>query len=132
MDGLARILLIEDNQNIALTEKIALEAANYEVTVAEDGILGLERALKLSPHLILLDMLIPKMNGYLFLEAWQNNPVISNIPILVTSAKAQVDDLKQAFAYRIAGYLVKPFLPKELLEKVNEILHKERVENTND
>lgn len=121
MNPKAKILLIEDNKNIILVEKMCLEANGYEVLLAEDGIQGLEMVINGKPDLILLDILIPKMNGYLVLEALQNNPVTSDIPVLVTSAKAQVDDLKQAFAYKIQGYLVKPFTSQELLAKIKEV-----------
>lgn len=96
-----RILIIEDNEHIILVEKICLEAKGYDVSVATDGIEGLESAIRDQPDLILLDILIPKMNGYLVLEALQNNPAIQGIPVIVTSAKAQVDDLKKAYQYNI-------------------------------
>lgn len=132
MGTLARILIIEDNKNIAFTEQICLEAANYEVAVAEDGITGLELTLTFHPDLILLDLLIPKMNGDLFLEAQQNNPAISQIPVLVTSAKAQEAELKQAFLHRIRGYLIKPFEPEALLQKIERILNPERNDKSNE
>ena len=117
-----KILVIEDNKNILLVEKMCLEVNEFQVILAEDGIQGLEMAIHDQPDLILLDILIPKMNGYSVLEALQNNTVTHNIPVLVTSAKAQADDLKQAFNYRIQGYLVKPFTGKELLTKIKIIL----------
>jgi CheY-like chemotaxis protein len=117
-----RILLIEDNKNIILVEKMCLEANDFEVILAGDGIQGLEMAISDLPDLILLDILIPKMNGYLVLEALQNNTITNSIPVLVTSAKAQVDDLKQAFTHKIQGYLVKPFTSKELLVAIKQIL----------
>jgi len=122
MNKIIKILIIEDNKNIALTEKICLEAANYQVLIAEDGISGLEKAMEAKPDLILLDILIPKMSGLVVLEAIQNDSVLKNIPVLVTSAKAQEQDLKQAFVYKIAGYLIKPFLPTDLLSKVKQIM----------
>ncbi|HBF37114.1 MAG TPA: response regulator [Firmicutes bacterium] len=122
MKSKTRILLIEDNHNILLVEKICLEASGFEVLEAEDGIQGLEMAINNQPDLILLDILIPKMNGYLVLEALQNNNAASNIPVLVTSAKAQAGDLKQAFAFNIQGYLIKPFTSQELLSRIHEIL----------
>lgn len=124
MGSKARILLIEDNKNIIFTVEMCLQANGYEVTVAEDGLQGLEMAMNSHSDLILLDLLLPKMDGYLVLEALQNNPVTSKIPVLVTSAKAQVEDLKQAFQYKIQGYLVKPFTPIELISKVSGILNK--------
>ncbi|HBE79536.1 MAG TPA: response regulator [Firmicutes bacterium] len=118
----AKILLIEDNKNISLVEKICLEANEFEVVLAEDGIRGLEMAINERPDLILLDIIIPKMNGYLVLEALQNHNAGYNIPVLVTSAKAQVDDLKHALDYKIQGYLVKPFTSQQLLAKIHDIL----------
>ncbi|TCL71559.1 response regulator receiver domain-containing protein [Hydrogenispora ethanolica] len=118
----AKVLIMEDNENIALVERICLEAAGYEVLVAADGIQGLETALHDLPQLILADILLPKMNGYLVLEALQNNPATRDIPVIVTSAKAQVDDLKKAHQYPIRQYLIKPFAPEELLAGVAEVL----------
>jgi Response regulators consisting of a CheY-like receiver domain and a winged-helix DNA-binding domain len=124
MESTPRILLIEDNKNIILVEKMCLETNGYRVFVAKDGISGLEMAISDKPDLILLDIIIPKMNGYLVLEALHNNESTNQIPVVVTSAKAQVDDLKQAFAYKIHGYLVKPFTSQELLMKIKEVIGK--------
>ena len=120
-----KILIIEDNRNILLVEQMCLEANGFQVLVARDGIEGLEIAIRENPDLILLDILVPKMNGYLVMEALQNSNDTRDIPVLITSAKAQEDDLKQAFAYPIKGYLVKPFTTQEMLAKINEILGKE-------
>ncbi len=120
----AKILLIEDDPNILLVEKICLEAKGFEVLEAGDGIGGLEMAISHQPALILLDILIPKLNGYMVLEALQNNSGTENIPVLVTSAKAQTQDLQAAFAYKIQGYLIKPFTSQELVNKICEILGK--------
>lgn len=122
-----KILVIEDHKNIALVEKMCLEAEDHHVLIAEDGIQGLELALNEHPDLILLDILIPKMDGYLVLKALHENPSIMDIPVVVTSAKAQIDDLKKAFTYKIHGYLVKPFTPRELILKVNEVLSRKEL-----
>ena len=124
MTAQGRILIIEDNQNIVFVEKLCLEANGYTVNVAADGISGLDKALAEHPDLIILDLILPKLNGYLVLEAMQNNPLTKNIPVLVTSARAQAADVKQAYSYQIAGYLIKPFTHLELLDKVNQIAHR--------
>lgn len=125
MNRKVTVLIIEDNPNIAFTEQICLEAAGYQVVIAVDGRVGLKTAKQVQPDLILLDILIPKLNGYLVLETLQNDPELCKIPVLVTSAKAQTNDLQQALAYKIADYLVKPFLPGELLAKIAEIVKRE-------
>jgi CheY-like chemotaxis protein len=122
MESKAKILLIEDNQNILLVEKMCLEANGFEVLEAMDGICGLEMAITQQPDLILLDILIPKLNGYLVMEALQNNSGTRHIPVLITSAKAQTRELQQAFHYKISGYLTKPFTSQELLNKIYDIL----------
>lgn len=124
-----KILLIEDNKHIVMVEKMCLEANDYKVTIAFDGLQGLDLAINTHPDLILLDLLIPKLDGFMVLEALQNNPSTAEIPILITSAKAQMDDLKQAFLYKIRGYMVKPFSPKELLLKIKEIMDSEGNKN---
>lgn len=118
-----KILVIEDNKNITLVEEMCLEAAGHQVLIAADGIQGLELALNEHPDLILLDILIPKMDGYLVLKALQENPSTMEIPVVVTSAKAQTEDLRKANTYNIDGYLVKPFTPQELVTKINEVLN---------
>lgn len=120
-----KILLIEDDKNIVLVEQLCLAAGGYQVMSATDGVQGLEMAFAEQPALILLDVVLPKINGYLVLEALQNNPLTQNIPVLVTSAKAQADDIQRAYAYKIADYLVKPFTHQELLRKVSGILDRE-------
>ena len=121
-----KILLIEDDQNILLVEKICLEANGYEVLEAVDGLQGLEASIHDRPDIILLDILIPRLNGYMVLEALQNNSGTRNIPVLVTSAKAQTHDLQQAFTYKIYGYLIKPFTSRELLNKIKDVLERNK------
>ncbi len=123
MNPKPKILVIEDHQNITLVEKMCLEAEGFQVLTATDGIQGLELALNEHPDLILLDILIPKMNGYLVLKALQENQSTMEIPVVVTSAKAQIDDLRRAFTFKIHSYLTKPFTPNELTAKVTEVLN---------
>jgi two-component system alkaline phosphatase synthesis response regulator PhoP len=125
MVKMKRILIIEDSPNIVMVERLCLKANGYEVLTAVDGLQGLAMAISEHPDLILLDLLLPKLDGYLFLKALHENPAIAAIPVLVTSAKAQVDDLEQAHTYKISGYLVKPFTPTELLAKIAQIQNKE-------
>ncbi|SDC29592.1 Response regulator receiver domain-containing protein [Candidatus Frackibacter sp. WG11] len=117
---MGRILLVEDTKNIILSVKMCLEGAGYEVAVVEDGVTAVDRALRQKPDLVLLDILIPKMNGYLVCEALREDDKTKDIPIVMLSAKAEEKDIKKAMKLGADDYLVKPFEPSELLDKVVE------------
>jgi two-component system alkaline phosphatase synthesis response regulator PhoP len=120
-----RVLIVEDSPNIVMLEKISLQASGYQVLVAVDGLEGLKMAAGEYPDLILLDLLLPKLNGYLFLKALHDNPALAYIPVLITSAKAQANDLARVKCFNIRGYLIKPFTAAEMLTKIAEIQDEE-------
>ena len=87
-----RILLVEDENNIILGVRTCLEAVGYEVEVAENGELALEAVARSQPHLILLDLLLPKYDGYEVLEILKSKPESRTIPVVVLTAKADEED----------------------------------------
>lgn len=117
-----RVLLVEDTEHIVRTVTMCLSAHGYEVRVAGDGLTAVEEAIHWDPALILLDLLLPKMNGYLVLEALKQDPRTSGIPVLVMSAKAQEQDIKLARSLGAVDYLVKPFHPKQLVQIIRSTL----------
>ncbi|MCK8825045.1 response regulator transcription factor [Fuchsiella alkaliacetigena] len=117
---MSKILLVEDDKNIILAIKICLEEAGYQVTVVRNGVTAVERAFAEKPDLILLDILLPKLNGYLVCEALQEDEETKEIPIVVLSVKSEQKDIQKAMQLGAADYLVKPFEPEELLTKVEE------------
>lgn len=114
-----KILLVEDENNIILAVKLCLKTYGFEVLLAEDGIKAVETALKELPGLVLLDILIPKLNGFLVCEALKENELTKDIPIIMMSAKAQEEDIKKARTCGAAEYLVKPFKPEELIDRID-------------
>jgi DNA-binding response OmpR family regulator len=120
-----KILVVEDERNILLTIRMCLEQAGYEVVMAEDGITAIQKALDSHPDLILLDLIIPKMNGYLVCEAIKQEESTRDIPVMVISARAQEEDIKQAKDLGTVDYIVKPFSPEELRNKIKNILKQE-------
>jgi len=84
-----KILLADDAKNIVLVLKMSLEKAGYDVLVARDGLSALELAQDKDPDLILLDILMPKMNGFLVLEALKDDPATADIPVIFISAKSE-------------------------------------------
>ncbi|OGE78225.1 MAG: hypothetical protein A2751_03655 [Candidatus Doudnabacteria bacterium RIFCSPHIGHO2_01_FULL_46_14] len=119
-----KILLIEDDQDLAELYDEVL-SAKYEVEIAHNGKEGLELATK-KPDLILLDILLPSMNGFELLKAFKKDPQIKNIPVIVLTnlgSKHVDDDKKLALLLGAEDYLVKTYhQPQEILEKISVYL----------
>lgn len=115
------ILIIEDDAKIADVIRIYLEKEGYRSVIATDGDSGLELALQLKPDLIILDRMLPGMEG---LDVLRNVRKEQNIPILILSAKA--DEMEKIIGLEVGAddYLSKPFSPKELLARVKAILRR--------
>ncbi|MFO7819689.1 MAG: response regulator [Halanaerobacter sp.] len=117
-----KILLVEDNKNIARVLKICLKNAGYEVKWVANGTEAVDEAFNLKPDLILLDLKIPKLNGFLVCETLQDEEATSEIPIVILSAKAEEEDMQRAYDLGASDYMIKPIEPQELLAKIEEYL----------
>jgi len=84
-----RILLVEDEKNIILGVRTCLDAVGYEVEIAENGELAMEALQRSHPDLILLDLMLPKVNGFEVLESLKSDPETETIPVVVLTAKAR-------------------------------------------
>ena len=113
-----KILVIDDSSVICDLVKFTLTMKNHEVITAENGDSGIKAAKKDQPDLILLDILMPKMNGYEACSILKKDELTKNIPIFILSAKGQMSDLEQAFKFGADNYITKPFNP----DKLNEII----------
>ena len=89
-----RILLVEDERDLVETMVFQLEAAGYEIVVAYDGLDGLEKAKREKIDLMILDLMLPKMDGYKICALLKKDSRYSKIPIMLFSARAQESDLK--------------------------------------
>lgn len=118
-----RVLIIEDDVNIRSLEKDYLEVNSFEVETAADGITGLEKALNDDFSLIILDIMLPGMDG---LEVCQKVREKKDIPIIMVSAKKEDLDKIKGLGYGADDYIVKPFSPSELVARV--IAHISRYE----
>jgi DNA-binding response OmpR family regulator len=118
----ARLLVIEDERAMRTALEDALTAEGYRVLIAADGATGLERALKEQPDLILLDIMLPKLDGFALCAELRrlSNPV----PVLVLTAKSQVEDRVTGLDAGADDYLVKPFSTRELLARVRALLRR--------
>jgi len=121
---LKKILIVDDEKNILLVLKIALKKAGYETILAKDGLEAIEKAREQKPDLILLDIVLPKLNGYLVYEALQEEPKTAKIPVVFISAKSEKEDIDKALDLGGEDYLTKPLEKEKLLQTINEILER--------
>jgi DNA-binding response OmpR family regulator len=119
-----RVLIIEDERPMLTALHDVLAAEGYRVLMAADGESGLERAMKEMPDLILLDIMLPRLDGYAVCAELRrlSNPV----PVLMLTAKGQVEDRVQGLDAGADDYLVKPFSTEELLARVRALLRRTR------
>ncbi len=121
---MSEILLVEDNPDLAYGLRNNLEIEGYEVTVAEDGEVGLQRALELDPSLVILDLMLPKLDGYRVLRAIREAG--SQVPVLILTAKGEEADKVLGFRMGADDYVTKPFGVLELLARVRAVLRRTR------
>ena len=119
-----RILIVEDELPMRTALQDLLQAEGYRVLTAADGQSGLQRALAEKPDLVLLDIMMPKLDGYAVCEELRrlSNPV----PVLMLTAKGQVEDRVMGLDVGADDYLVKPFSTEELLARVRALLRRTR------
>ena len=119
-----RILIVEDQAVISNMLKMRLEANNYEVITASDGQEGLEKARKDNPSLIILDIMLPKMNGYKVCQILKADPKYNTIPIIISSGRTPQEIRKVGKEMGADAFVSKPFEAEELLSKMKELLEK--------
>ena len=118
----ARILLVDDEPDLAQMVSVRLKAAGYEVSTAYDGQEALEKVKESRPDLMILDLMLPKLDGYKVCRLLKFDERTRGIPILIFTARAQVEDVTLATECGADAYLTKPFEAKVLLAKLQELL----------
>lgn len=117
-----KVLAVDDNIDTILILSAVLEREGYEVITAKDGLEAVEKVERDLPALVLLDLMMPKMNGFEVCRAVRGNPKTNRIPILMLTAKTDPFSREQGLALGANEYLTKPLNPKEILTKVREYL----------
>ena len=118
----ANVLLVDDDPVILKLLQVNFEMEGYKVSCANDGVEGLEKARAERPDIVLLDIMMPRMDGLEVTKALKGDPETKDIPIILLSAKAQASDIQAGKDMGADDYLTKPFDPLELLERVGELL----------
>ncbi len=117
------ILLIEDDTFLANIYKTKFEMEGFVVDVAENGELGLKEVQKRQPDLVLLDILLPKMDGFTVLQHMKEDAELKNIPVILLTNLGQKDDVEKGLKLGAADYLIKAhFKPSETVDKVKSVL----------
>ncbi len=117
-----KIMAVDDERHIVRLIQVNLERAGFQVITAFDGPDALKKVESEKPSLIVLDVMMPKMDGFEVLKRLQANPETREIPIIMLTAKAQDADVFRGWASGVSAYLTKPFNPLELVTFVRRIL----------
>lgn len=119
-----QVLVIEDDTFLSNIYKTKFEMEGFKVITAEDGEAGLKEAQKKKPDIILLDILLPKMDGYLVLENLKKDPETKDIPVIMLTNLGQKDDVEKGLTMGAIDYLIKAhFKPSETVDKVRKALN---------
>jgi two-component system, sensor histidine kinase and response regulator len=132
MEQKNRILIVDDNEMNTRVAALALDRTEYEIVIAHSGEEALEQASKKTFDLILLDIIMPEMDGYTVCKHLKEGPATENIPIVFLTARTDVESIRKAFACGGSDFISKPFQKAELMARVDTQLrlkrHLEKIE----
>lgn len=123
-----KILVIEDDLDLRELIEYNLKTAGYEILSAEDGEVGLGLALEKNPDLILLDIMLPGMDGLSVCRKIRESEAAKQIPIVMLTAKSEESDVVIGLELGADDYMTKPFSPKELVARIKAVLRRGRVQ----
>lgn len=117
-----KILLVDDEPELVFLIQDQLQSSGYEVSTAEDGQTGLEKARSEKPDLILLDLMLPKLDGHKICGLLKKDTRYADIPIIMLTAKAREEDVALAHELGADAYFTKPFQVEILIGKIQQLL----------
>lgn len=117
-----KVLIADDEPNIVLSLQFLMESAGYEVRTASDGEATLRAVSEFRPDLVLLDVMMPKKNGYEVVQAIRGDPALEKIKVLMLTAKGRDVDAEKGIGLGADAYVTKPFSTRELVATVKTLL----------
>jgi two-component system alkaline phosphatase synthesis response regulator PhoP len=117
-----KILVVDDEVYLLQILDFSLGAEGYEVVTAEDGEQALQKAKSEQPDLIVLDIMMPKVDGYEACRKLKQDPAMKDVPVILLTAKGRDIDRKLGLEVGADDYITKPFSPNKLLEKIGSFL----------
>ncbi len=117
-----KILLVDDEEDMVYAVRLQLESNGYQVSVAQDGKTALEKARSEKPDCMILDVMLPKIDGYKVCRMLKFDEKYQKIPVILFTARGQKADEQVGYEVGADAYLTKPFDPDKLLSKINELL----------
>lgn len=117
-----RVLIVDDEPNIVISVEFLMKREGFEVSVARDGEEGLAAIRQQRPDLVVLDVMMPKLNGFEVCEAVRTDPDLSGVRILMLTAKGREAEIKKGIELGADAYMPKPFSTRELVDKVKALL----------
>ncbi len=118
-----KILIVDDEPNIVMSLEYTFKKNNFQVFIARDGEEALEILKTEVPNVIILDIMMPKVDGYATLEQIKKDEKLNNTKVIFLSAKNKESDVEKGMLLGADAYMVKPFSVKKLVEQVNELLN---------
>jgi DNA-binding response OmpR family regulator len=119
-----KILIIEDEYALRASLRELLEANNYKVFLAEDGLEGVQLAKEVFPDLIICDIMMPRLNGHGVIEELKKDPKLSSVPFIFLTAKSEITDFRDGMESGADDYITKPFRVASVLKAIETRLQK--------
>ncbi|HYK54681.1 MAG TPA: response regulator [Candidatus Eremiobacteraceae bacterium] len=123
-DSRPRVVIADDDPDIRRLVEMTVSNAGCDVTVASDGEEALERVRESMPDLVILDVLMPRMDGWEVARALKSDPATRDVPVMFLTSRGQEHDVLEGFDSGAIDYMVKPFSPRELQVRVRAVLAK--------
>ena len=117
-----RILIVDDEPNIVVSLEYLMKKEGFQIAVATDGESALRTATEFLPHLVLLDVMMPKKSGFEVCEAIRADPKLGAVKIIMLTAKGRETEIVKGMALGADAYITKPFSTKELVIKIKSLL----------
>lgn len=123
-DTREKVLIVDDEADASIALRIALEAEGYSVIEAQDGYTGISMAQSETPDVILLDIMMPHMDGFEVYQRLKADPVLCSIPVIMLTAKGGIDDKIEGLEMGADDYVTKPFNLRELKARIRMVLRR--------